>query len=115
MLVVDDEEVIRELIKSVLTDEGYEVTLAASGRSGVELARSQGFDVALVDLMMPGEMGGFATLRELKGLRPECRVVLMTGRPPDEELESQLRLADAHVLKPFHCKDLVECVRRVAV
>ena len=114
-LVVDDEEIICELVNAVLTDEGYQVTTASSGRSAVELLRAQSFDVVVLDVMMPGELNGLATLREIREIRPECRVLLMTGRPPDDELEAQLRQADAHVLKPFHCQQLIERLRDIAV
>jgi len=114
-LVVDDEEVICELVKAVLTDDGYQVTTASSGRSAVELLRAESFDVVVLDVMMPGELNGLATLRQIREVRPECRVLLMTGRPPDDELEAQLRQADAHVLKPFHCQQLIERLRDIAV
>jgi CheY-like chemotaxis protein len=113
-LVADDEGVIRELAKSILTDEGYDVAVASSGREAVNLARSQAFNVALLDLMMPGEIEGLAALREIRVIQPGCRIVLMTGCSLNDELEAQLRLADSHVIKPFQCRDLVECVRKPA-
>jgi len=114
-LVVDDEEVICELVSAVLTDEGYEVITAVSGRSAVELLRTQRFDVVVLDVMIPGELNGLAALHEIRQIRPACRVILMTGRLPDDELEAQFRQADAHVLKPFHCQQLIDRLRDVAV
>src|SRR5262249_31712157 len=64
ILVVDDEEIMREILETLLTREGYEVRLAASGAEGLELARAVPFDAAIVDIMMPG-LDGIATLDEL--------------------------------------------------
>ena len=63
ILVVDDEDIMREILETLLTREGYEVRLAASGDEGVELARAYSFDAALVDIMMPG-IDGIQTLDE---------------------------------------------------
>ena len=53
ILVIDDEEIMREILEALLTREGYSVRLAASGAEGLELARSMPFDAAIVDVMMP--------------------------------------------------------------
>ena len=65
ILVVDDEEIMREVLEALLVREGYQVRLAQTGHEGLELARSQSFDAAVVDVMMPG-LDGIATLQELK-------------------------------------------------
>ena len=61
ILVIDDEEIMREILETLLVREGYEVRLASNGAEGVELARSMPFDAAIVDIMMPG-IDGIATL-----------------------------------------------------
>ena len=68
ILVIDDEEVMREILETLLTREGYDVRLASSGGEGLELARALPFDAAIVDIMMPG-LDGIATLYELKRIR----------------------------------------------
>ena len=65
VLVVDDEEIMREILEALLTREGYEVKLASSGEEGLELARALPFDAAVVDIMMPG-INGIETLDELR-------------------------------------------------
>ena len=113
-LVVDDEEVIRELLTNLLEDQHYEVTAVDCGRGALDELRIRPFDVVVMDVMMPGEMSGLATLREIRRIRPESRVVMMTGRVCDHELEEQLRPADALILKPFHCHQLIDCIRKLA-
>ena len=72
ILVIDDEEIMREILEALLTREGYQVRLASTGAEGIELAKSIPFDIAIVDLMMPG-IDGMATLEELKKPMTSCR------------------------------------------
>ena len=67
ILVVDDEEIMREILDALLAREGYTVRLASSAEEGLDLARSFPFDAAVVDVMMPG-MDGLTMLEELKKL-----------------------------------------------
>ena len=65
LLVVDDEEAIRTLIKKYATFEGYQVTEASNGMEAVELCRKQRFDLIIMDVMMP-ELDGFSACREIR-------------------------------------------------
>src|SRR5258708_12075761 len=78
ILVIDDEEIMREILETLLTREGYSVRLAATGAEGIELAKSVPFDAAIVDVMMPG-MDGMAVLQELKKLDDELPVLMITA------------------------------------
>jgi CheY-like chemotaxis protein len=78
ILVVDDEEIMREILETLLTREGYDVRLASSGTEGLELARSLPFDAAIVDIMMPG-IDGIATLDELKRIDEDLAVIIITA------------------------------------
>ena len=78
VLVVDDEEDIREIIEWALTREGYDVTVADSGSDAVEAAAAGDFQLALIDVAMPG-MDGLATLRALKEVSPATQVVMITA------------------------------------
>src|SRR5213593_2644116 len=78
ILVIDDEEIMREILEALLTREGYDVRLAASGQEGLELARTVPFGAAIVDVMMP-DMDGIATLDELKKLDDDLAVIMITA------------------------------------
>jgi DNA-binding NtrC family response regulator len=80
VLIVDDEPNIRRMVGALLTAEGYEVREAADGRTGVGQAVELEPDVALVDLMMPGELDGMAVLAKLRERLPELPIVMMSGR-----------------------------------
>jgi len=80
VLIVDDEPNIRRMVGALLSGEGYEVRDAADGAAGVASALGTEPDVALVDLMMPGEMDGLALLARLRERLPDLPVVMMSGR-----------------------------------
>src|SRR5437016_12849005 len=90
ILVVDDEEIMREILETLLSREGYEVRLASSGAEGLELARSLPFDTAIVDIMMPG-LDGIATLDELKRIDEDLAVIIITAYSSGESANSELK------------------------
>ncbi|HVZ78901.1 MAG TPA: sigma-54 dependent transcriptional regulator [Gemmatimonadaceae bacterium] len=80
VLIIDDEPNIRRMVGALLTAEGYEVRDAADGAGGVARAAEGEPDVILLDLMVPGEMDGMATLGRLREVVPDAPVVMMSGR-----------------------------------
>jgi two-component system nitrogen regulation response regulator NtrX len=80
VLIVDDEPNIRRMVGALLGAEGYDVRDAADGVTGLALADANEPDVALVDLMMPGDLDGLALLQKLRERLPDMPVVMMSGR-----------------------------------
>ncbi len=80
VLIIDDEPNIRRMVGALLGAEGYEVRDAADGSAGIARAAELEPDVVLLDLMMPGELDGLATLGRLRELAPDTPVVMMSGR-----------------------------------
>ena len=78
ILVVDDEEIMREILETLLVRDGYDVRLASSGQEGLDLARAMPFDAAIVDIMMPG-LDGITTLDELKRIDEDLAVLIITA------------------------------------
>jgi two-component system nitrogen regulation response regulator NtrX len=78
VLIVDDEQAIRQALAGVLVDEGYEVHLAESGSSAIEKIRSRRPDVVLLDIWMP-DLDGIETLKKLRAEFPDVPVVMMSG------------------------------------
>lgn len=111
ILVVDDEEIMREILETLLTKEGYEVRLASSGAEGLELARALPFDAAVVDIMMPG-LNGIATLDELKRIDEDLAVVIITAYASVESAISAMKSgAFDYVTKPFKNEEVLVVVR----
>src|ERR671923_2492213 len=111
ILVVDDEEIMREILETLLTREGYDVRLASSGVEGLELARSLPFDAAIVDIMMPG-LDGFATLDELKRIDEDLAVIIITAFASIESAISAMkRGAFDYITKPFKNDEVLVVVK----
>jgi len=111
ILVIDDEDIMREILDALLTREGYQVRLASSGAEGIELARSTPFDAAIVDLMMPG-LDGLATLEELKKIDDDLPVLMITAFASVETAISAMKHgAFDYVTKPFKNDEVLVVVR----
>ena len=106
LLVVDDEEKIRDLIRKYAEFEGYRVSEAADGMAAVLAVRKQDFDLVILDVMMP-ELDGFAACREIKKEK-DIPVLMLSAR--GEEYDKLLGfelMADDYVVKPFSPRELL--------
>jgi two-component system response regulator PilR (NtrC family) len=111
ILVIDDEEIMREILETLLSREGYEVRLAATGAEGVEMARAATFDAAVVDVMMPG-LNGLETLAELKKIDEELPVVMVTAFASVETAISAMKSgAFDYITKPFKNDEVLVVLR----
>ncbi len=111
ILVIDDEEIMREILETLLRREGYDVRLAEDGEQGLELARAGGFDAAIVDVMMPG-MDGIQTLDELKKLDDDLPVLMITAFASVENaIAAMKRGAFDYITKPFKNDEVLIVVR----
>jgi two-component system response regulator PilR (NtrC family) len=111
VLIVDDEEIMREILETLLTREGYEVKLAASGQEGLDVARTVPLDAAIVDVMMPG-MDGVAVLDELKKLDDDLPVLMITAFASVESaIAAMKRGAFDYITKPFKNDEVLVVLR----
>ncbi len=111
VLVIDDEEVMREILEALLGREGYRVKVASSGEEGLDLARSTSFDAVIVDVMMPG-IDGIATLEELKKIDDDLPVVVVTAFASVETaIQAMKRGAFDYITKPFKNDEVIVVVR----
>src|SRR4026209_980839 len=111
VLVVDDEEIMREILETLLTREGYDVRLAASGAEGLEMARALPFDAPTVDIRMPG-LDGIATLGELKRIDEDLNVIIIPAYASVESAISAMKAgAFDYITKPFKNDEVLVVVR----
>src|SRR5919201_1295401 len=111
ILVIDDEEIMREILETLLTREGYEVRLAASGAEGLEVGRALPFDAAIVDIMMPG-LDGVSTLDELKRIDEDLAVIIITAYGSIESAIAAMKSgAFDYVTKPFKNEQVLVVIR----
>jgi two-component system, NtrC family, response regulator AtoC len=114
VLVVDDEEIVRESLAGWLRNDGHVVGAAADGAAGIALLRAEPWAVVLLDLKMPG-MDGLQVLEEARKLRPEATYVVMTAYATVDTAVAAMKLgAFDYLVKPFDPEEVSILVRRVA-
>ena len=112
LLVVDDEEKIRELIRKYAVFEGHEVKSASDGMQAVEICRVQNFDLIILDVMMP-ELDGFSALKEIRKTT-DTPVIMLSARGEEYDKIHGFELGvDDYVVKPFSPKELMMRVAAV--
>ena len=116
VLVVDDDDVIRQLITVNLELEGFEVETAVDGQDCLDKVKKVAPDVVTLDIMMP-KLDGWETAIRLRQ-DPETadlKVVLLSARAQEADLERGSRIGvDAYLTKPFDPDELIDVVRRLA-
>ena len=111
VLVVDDEQKIREVIREYAEWNGYEVTEATNGMEAVELCRSNDYEVIVMDVMMP-KLDGFSTVKEIKKLK-DIPVIMLSARAEEYDKLFAFEVGvDDYIIKPFSPKELMA---RIAV
>ena len=114
ILVVDDDEAVRSVTFEMLKRLGFDVTTADSGASALEEVSHQSFDLVLLDLAMPN-MSGVEVFTSLKALKPESRVIFMTGYSKDEfsDLLSENEDTTSVLSKPFPMQELKSSIENM--
>ena len=112
ILFAEDDREIQQLVAKQLHEEGYAVTTADNGEEAISLLERERFDLALLDIRMPGR-DGLEVLSAIRAKTPLMRVVMLTG--VDElsvALEAMKRGADDYITKPFSLRNLLSCIGR---
>jgi len=113
VLVIDDEQGIRNLLDTLLRRKGYNVVLADGGRKGLELFRRERPDIVVLDLKMP-ELGGVAVLQQIRGLNPHIPVIVLTGAgTPETEQHVYALGASEFIEKEFSLHLLGDALKRL--
>ncbi|MBI2265523.1 MAG: response regulator [Armatimonadetes bacterium] len=107
ILITDDEELVLESLRRVLTRKGYDVTTARTGDEAVALAKEKKFDLVICDVRMPGK-DGIETLREMKEMDPALRSMVITGYASPETPDAATRIGvNSYLSKPFDLEDFL--------
>lgn len=113
VLIIDDEDNLRHILRRMLEQEKHEVVEAPNGRAGLTIFRRQPFDAVITDIIMP-EKEGVETIMEMRALKKDVRIVAMSGGGRGMNLDflkmaKQLG-ADATLPKPFRKEELLACL-----
>jgi len=114
ILVVDDEEYVRNTLYYFFVHKGCRVTLAEDGEFGLKVAAKQQFDLIFMDYLMP-RMGGIEACRRISEMNSDVKIVFITGKESLYEKELQDAGVYACVRKPFEIKELYAIARKVAM
>lgn len=113
ILVVDDDERLRDLLQRYLTEQGFRVSVAADGKAMSELKRQTAVDLVVLDIMMPGE-DGMKICRRLRNAGDKIPIILLTAKAEDSSRIMGLDLgADDYVAKPFNPRELLSRINAV--
>jgi DNA-binding NtrC family response regulator len=111
ILVVDDDENIRKVLKTILEDEGYTVDEAEDAKKAMEKSRRNVYNLALIDIRLP-DMEGIELLTRMKDTVPKMRKIIITGYPTlQNAIEAVNRGADAYILKPFDMEKVLATIK----
>ncbi|PLY01892.1 MAG: diguanylate cyclase response regulator [Desulfuromonas sp.] len=115
ILVVDDEQSLRIILSQVLTDDGYDVTVAASGEEALELFQQNPFPIVFTDIVM-GDLNGLELLQKIKEIQPQTQVIVITSHASLDTAITALRAgAYDYLVKPFSELDMISNVAGRAI
>ncbi|HKY05433.1 MAG TPA: response regulator [Blastocatellia bacterium] len=110
ILVIDDEPTVADALEIILSDEGYDVVVAATGRDGLEQVIAGSFDITITDLRLP-DMTGHDVLARIMERDPASAVIIITAHSSPEVIEESIRLGAVEVLpKPFFPNDVIKLI-----
>lgn len=115
LLIIDDEDKIRDVATELLSNFGYRILTATNGKEGVRLYREKAdeIDLVVLDLIMP-EMGGRQCLEDILQINPSAKIVVASGYPADGQLKEVREVGAVAILtKPYDATKLLELVREV--
>lgn len=113
ILVVDDEDSIRSIFRRFLKMKGFMVDEARSGVEAIEKVKTESYDLVFLDIIMK-KMDGLETFKELRKLKPDLCVVMMTGFAVEEKVREAMKLgAFDYLYKPFDLNEIMAAIAKV--
>lgn len=111
ILIIDDDENIRKVLKTILEDEGYIIDTAETAKIGIEKSQKGFYNLALIDVRLP-DMEGIELLSKLRDTKPKMRKIIVTGYPTLQNAVAAVNKgADAYVMKPFDVEKILQTIK----
>ena len=112
ILVIDDEQIVLDSVRKILSGENYQVEVTLRGRQGLEWGIDKDYDIVLTDIRMP-DIGGMIVLRDVKRAKPSVPVVVITGYASVKSAVQAIKLgASDYIEKPFTPEELINAVNQ---
>jgi len=112
ILVVDDDDSIRTVLKAILEDEGYIVDLAENGKEAIEKSNIIFYNMALIDFKLP-DMDGTELLGAMKETTPKMIKIIITGYPTLQNAVNAVNEhADGYIIKPLNMENLLKTIKK---
>jgi CheY-like chemotaxis protein len=117
LLIIDDDDVIRDMMCEILGSAGYRVDDTDQGNTAIELMRQHHYDIVITDIFMPGK-SGFEVISEFRREFPQIKIIAMTGSVTIDINNFSLKAApgaeiNGFIKKPFSCEELLQAVHAI--
>ena len=114
VLVIDDEDIVRNTLRDILETDGYQVTDCHNGYEGIERFHQEHFDLVITDILMP-KRDGIDTIVALRQIEPTVKILAISGAQRSETLLEIANIfnADATLKKPFTREEILEVVKKI--
>ena len=116
ILVIDDQEEVRELVEAALRDGGFEIFKAFGGREGIQIAKNTRPDIIILDIMMPGGMDGYEVCKILKSdsTTKKITIIFLTAKGQEVDKEKGVAVGgNGFFTKPFSPLKLIEKIENI--
>jgi len=111
IIIIDDDKSIRQVLKTILEEEGYAVDTADTGKEAVLKTNEKVYNLALIDMRLP-DIEGIDLILKIKDTTPRMRKIIVTGYPTIQNaMEAVDKQADAFILKPFDVERVLQTIR----
>ncbi len=112
ILIIDDDETIRDAVSAVLEENGYIADTAKNGKEAIEASKTKFYNLALVDIRLP-DMEGTEVLTAMKETTPKMVKIIVTGYPSLENaIKAVNQGADGYIVKPFKNEELLDKIQK---
>jgi DNA-binding NtrC family response regulator len=112
ILLIDDDRLLREVVSEYLTSHEYEVDLAESGEEAMNLFEAGKYQLALIDLVMPG-MNGLEVMEKIMNADSKIYCIIMTGYPTiDSAYKAMVEGVSDYIIKPFQLSEMLETIQK---
>lgn len=115
ILLIEDDTLLQKLYQGKLADEGFKVVVTEKGKEGLQLVKTNGFDLIILDIMLPGGINGFDVLEVLKKDKAlsQIPVIILTNLESEEKVAREIGAADYLIKVKVTPQQIVERVKKI--